>query len=114
MTIRSNLEEASLLQQLHLETEVSPAGRQALNLSPITAAISLASRLLHVPCFLLQAMAAGTACSGATTANAYSPFSCAIIVVTAMITATRCSRAVSIVHSSLLCLVDLGGEKMGR
>lgn len=91
-------EESYLLQRLHLETAVPR--RQALNLSPITAAISLPGRSLHALCFLLQAMAAGIICSGATMANVYSRFWCAIIVETATTTAMKCSRVVSIAARS--------------
>lgn len=92
--IRSNPEEFCLLQQLHLEAVVPRP--QALNLSPITAAISLLGRSLHALCFLLQAMAAGLTCSGAMMANAYSQSSCATIVAIATTTAMKCNRVVSV------------------
>jgi len=91
---KKDLEESYLLQRLHLETAV--LRRQALNLSPITAAVSLPGRSLHAPCFLLQAMVAGITCSGATMANVYSRFWYAIIVETATTTAMKCNHVVSI------------------
>jgi len=50
-------------------------------------------------------MAAGTTCSGATTANVYSQFWCAITVETAMTTAMKCSRVVSSGTSFFMCVL---------